>query len=83
MRENWAFLASTVTNGFLGLAASMSGKKRKPKLTSPEDFISKDFKKLMKQMFRDNEAQPSKQSKRKGWASYVEDAKQKGLKGPW
>ena len=81
MRENWAFLASVVTNGFLGLAASMSGKRRKPKLTSPDDFINKDFKRLMEQIF--NEARPSKQSKRGGWISHIEDAKAKGLKGPW
>lgn len=76
-------MASTVTNGFLGLATAMSGKRRKPKLTEPEDFINKDFKKLMKQVFRDNEARPSKQSKQGGWASHIADAKAKGLKGPW
>lgn len=80
MRENWAFLASVVTNGFLGLATGMSGKRRKPKLTSPDDFISKDFKRLMEQMFRDNGARPAKKT---DWASLVEDAKEKGLRGPW
>lgn len=79
MRENWAFLASVVTNGFLGLAASMSGKRRKPKLTSPDDFISKDFKALMKRVFGE-EAQPGKQT---DWDSLIEDAKAKGLRGPW
>ena len=78
MRENWAFLASVATNGFLGLAASMSGKRRKPKLTSPDDFISKDFKRLMEQIF--NEARPGKQT---DWASLIQDAKEKGLRGPW
>jgi hypothetical protein len=80
MRENWAFLASVATNGFLGLAASMSGKRRKPKLTSPDDFISKDFKRLMEQMFRDNWARPGKQT---DWAPLIQDAKEKGLRGPW
>ncbi len=78
MRENWAFLASVVTNGFLGLATGMSGKRRKPKLTNPDDFISKDFKKLVERVF--NEAQSGKQT---DWASYIEDAKAKGLRGPW
>ena len=78
MRENWAFLASVVTNGFLGLAASMSGKRRKPKLTSPDDFISKDFKRLMERVF--GEAQPRRKT---DWASLIEDAKAKGLRGPW
>lgn len=79
MRENWAFLASVVTNGFLSLAAGMSGKRRKPKLTSPDDFISKDFKKLMSRLFG-SEAQSGKQT---DWASLIEDAKAKGLRGPW
>lgn len=78
MRENWAFLASVVTNGFLGLATGMSGKRRKPKLTNPDDFISKDFKKLVERVF--NEAQPGKQT---DWASLIDDAREKGLRGPW
>ncbi|HHW27520.1 MAG TPA: hypothetical protein GXX23_09370 [Firmicutes bacterium] len=65
MREHWAFL-----DGILGLAAGLSGKKRKPKLTSPDDFLSKDFEKSVERILK--EAQPAKQT---DWASLVEDVK--------
>lgn len=49
--------------------------KRKPKTLEPDDFIGKDLKQLMKA-----EARPAKTA---DWASYIEDAKAKGIKGPW
>lgn len=80
MRENWAFLASVVTNGFLGLAASMSTRRRKPKMVKPEDFLDKNFVRLMEEMLGKREARPQKKT---DWASLIEDAKEKGLRGPW
>lgn len=78
MRDRWAFLASIITNGFSGLAASMSTRRRKPKMVKPEDFIDKGFQRLFDEMF--NEARPGKQT---DWASLIQDAKEKGLRGPW
>lgn len=78
MRNHWAFLASVITNGALGVAASFSGRGRKPKMTSPDDFIDRDFKRLAEEIF--GRSQPSRKM---DWASLIEDAKEKGLKGPW
>lgn len=80
MRDHWAFLAAVITNAALGLAASMSGKRRKPKMVTPEDFISKDFKRLMEELLGKNEARPRRKTDR---ASLIEAAKEKRLKGPW
>ena len=75
LRGHWAFLAAVITNGLSSIAAMFA--KRKPKRVTPDDFISKDFKRLVEQT---TEARPAKET---GWASHIQDAKEKGLKGPW
>jgi hypothetical protein len=47
-------------------------------MTSPDDFIDKDFKRLAEEAF--GESRPGKKT---DWDSLVKDAKEKGLKGPW
>ncbi len=74
MKEHWAFLAAVFINGLSGIVGMFS--KRKPKQVKPDDFISKDFEKLIEGIIK--EAQPEKD-----WASHIQDAKQKCLIGPW
>lgn len=80
MREHWAFLAAVTINGFSGLVASLSSKRRKPKTIKPDDFIDKDFLKLFMELFPEEE---KKKKKGKPLELLVEDAKAKGLSGPW
>ena len=75
-KNKWAFLAAVITNGFSALIRALSGKKGKPKLVEPDDFIGKDFKKIIQQ------ALGEEKNKRK-FEKHIQDAKQKGLKGPW
>lgn len=89
MREHWAFLAAVTANSALGaaasIAASMSGKRgRKPKEIKPEDFLDKKFVKMMKAMLDEYGDENEKaQPRDRGWAPQIQDAKAKGLKGPW
>ena len=75
-RNKWAFLAAVIMNGVSILAKVFSGKKKKIKEISPDDFISKDFKKIIQQVL-------GKQEEDNDYDKHIEDAKQKGLKGPW
>lgn len=75
-RNKWAFLASVITNGFAAIAGMFS--RRKPKMTEPDDFISKDFKRLAEDVFGE-----SRSGKKVDWDSLISEAKAKGLKGPW
>ena len=70
-RNHWAFLAAVITNGFSRIAGMFS--KRKPKMVSPDDFMSKEAKKAFQQLLG--------QDKQKDWSKHIEDAKAKGLKG--
>ena len=74
-KNKWAFLAAVIMNGVTVLARVFSGKKKKIKEISPDDFISKDLKKIIQQVL-------SKQEKDNNYDKYIEDAKQKGLKVP-
>ena len=74
-RNHWAFLAAVITNGFSRIAGMFS--KRKPKMVSPDDFMGKEAKKMLQRLLGQNEP------KRKDWKRHVEDAKAKGLAGPW
>ncbi|WDU82272.1 hypothetical protein [Caloramator sp. Dgby_cultured_2] len=49
--------------------------RRKPKEVKADDFIDKKFAAKIEKYFK--EAQPDE------WASYIAEAKAKGLKGPW
>ena len=74
-KNKWAFLAAVIMNGVAVLARVFSGKKKKIKEISPDDFISKDFKKIVQQVL-------GKQEKDNDYDKHIEDAKQKGLKVP-
>ena len=78
-RNHWAFLAAVITNGFSRIAGMFS--KRKPKMVSPDDFMSKDVKKMLQQLLVQNKPEPG--ARQKDWGRHVEDAKAKGLSGPW
>lgn len=84
LRDHWAFLASVIVNSAQALATSMSGRKRKPKPVTPEDFIGKDLKEAMKQLMQSLPGEKETQSRRGAdRAALIGDAKAKGLKGPW
>jgi len=68
--NGWAFLAAVIVNGFIALG----GKKD---MVNPEDFISKEFKKQVEAILK------AQSQEKNDWASLIEDAKTKGLKGPW
>ena len=74
-RDHWGFLAAVITNGFNGIASMFS--KRKPKAVGPDDFIDKKAKKRFQRLLGQEPEQKS------DWGKHVEDAKAKGLKGPW
>jgi len=74
-KNKWAFLAAVIMNGVSILARVFSGKKKKIKEISPDDFISKDFKKIIQQVL-------GKQEEDNGYKKHIDDAKQKGLKVP-
>ena len=76
-KSKWAFLAAVITNCTAALARAFSGKKRKSKLVEADEFISKDFKKLINQVLYEEKEGKGKYDK------HIQDAKQKGLKGPW
>lgn len=75
-KNKWAFLAAVITNCTAVLSRVFSGKKKKPKLVKPDDFINKDFEGLMQQILGTKE-----QKKDKKYEKHIEDAKAKGLKG--
>jgi len=77
-RNRWAFLAAVISNGFSGIARMFSKRRGKQKAITPDDFISTEFKKL---------AGPDTKGKRpgqeSGYEKNIQDAKNKGLHGPW
>ena len=72
-RNRWNFLAAVMMNGFSVIAGMFS--KRKAKTVEPDDFMSKDAKKIFRQLLQQDEP------KQADWNRQVEDAKAKGLKG--
>jgi hypothetical protein len=80
-RNRWNFIAAVITNGVSVLTSAIAGavgKRRKPKLVEPEDFMSKDAKKLFERLLEQNAP-----AKTRTWDKHIEDAKAKGLAGPW
>jgi len=75
-RNHWAFLAAVITNGFGAITSMFS--KRKHKAVSPDDFMGKEAKKMLQQLL----GQGPEQSQA-DWNRHIEDAKAKGLRGPW
>ncbi len=75
MRNKWAFLAAVITNA-AGVLAGMWGKK-KPKQVEPDAFIGKEMKKAVERLTKKAQQGEGR------WAKLIEEAKVKGLKGPW
>ena len=77
MRNKWAFLASVIVNGVSVLANVFAGSKRKPKQVQPDDFISNEVKREI------GKITGKAQQENNRWALLIEEAKTKGLTGPW
>lgn len=80
-RNRWNFLAAIIMNGTAIITSAIAGavgKRRKPKLVEPGDFMSKDAKKLFERLL--DQGAPAKT---RTWDKHIEDAKAKGLAGPW
>lgn len=57
--------------------------KRGPKMTKPEDFLSKDFQRIVDVVFGEARDSVERGAVLTDRASQIQDAKDKGLKGPW
>jgi len=77
MRNKWAFLAAVITNAASVLANVFGGSKRKPKQVKPDDFIGKEAKKAVDRLTKKAQQEDDR------WAGLIQEAKVKGLKGPW
>ena len=73
-KNKWAFLAAVISNGFSGIARMFSKRRGKQKAITPDDFISKDFKRIIGSGISE---------KKTDFEKNIQDAKQKGLNGPW
>jgi hypothetical protein len=73
-KGKWAFLAAVITNGFAAIASMFS--RRRPKEVKPNDFIDKKYAAKIEGYFKEAQAEDK-------WASLIQEAKMKGLKGPW
>lgn len=72
-KSKWAFIAAVITNGFIAIANMFS--KKTLKMVEPDDFVDKIWREKMEGII--------KEAQKDEWASYIAEAKQKGLKGPW
>ena len=79
-KNKWAFLAAVIMNGVAVLARAFSGKKKKLKTIEPDDFINKDFKKIVQKILGEEK---SNKKNDKNFDKHIQDAKAKGLSGPW
>jgi len=75
-RNKWAFLAAVIANCTDVLARTFSGKRGRRKTVEPDDFISKDFRQVLKQLLRGTKDENA-------YDKHVADAQAKGLAGPW
>jgi hypothetical protein len=73
-RNKWAFLAAVITNGFSRITGMLS--KRKPKMVNPDDFMGKEAKKMLQRLL-------GQEPEQKDWSRHIEEARAKGLAGPW
>jgi hypothetical protein len=80
-RNRWNFLAAVMMNGFSALATVFGGKRRRPKLVGPDDFIDKKAKELFQQLLGQDE--PGQKQNQETWSKHIKDARAKGLRGPW
>ena len=73
-RNHWAFLAAVISNGFSGIARMFSKRRGEQKTITPDDFISNEFKRIIESGISE---------KKTDFEKNIQDAKQKGLHGPW
>ena len=78
-RNHWAFLAAVITNGFGAITSMFS--KRKHKAVSPDDFMGKEAKKMLQRLLEQDRPEP--ELEQKNWGRHIEEARDKGLAGPW
>ena len=78
-RNKWAFLAAVITNGFGAITSMFS--KRKHKAVSPDDFMGKEAKKMLQRLLEQDRPEP--ELEQKNWGRHIEEARAKGLAGPW
>jgi hypothetical protein len=78
-RNHWAFLAAVITNGFGAITSMFS--KRKHKDVSPDDFMGKEAKKMLQRLLEQDRPEP--ELEQKNWGRHIEEARAKGLAGPW
>ena len=84
-RNGWAFLAAVITNGFGAVVSAISTftkRKYKHKPVGPDDFMNKDAKEMLQQLLGQDEPEPG-ESEPEAWSKHIEDARVKGLAGPW
>lgn len=77
-RNHWAFLAAVITNNFSRIIGMLT--KRKQKALDSDDFMSKDAKKMLQRLLKQDGRDETKQ---KDWSRHIEEARAKGLRGPW
>lgn len=75
MRNRWAFLAAVFTNGIGALASMFS--RNKPKQVEPDAFIGKGLKETVERLTGKAQQEEDR------WAEFIQEAKAKGLNGPW
>ena len=73
-RNHWAFLAAVITNNISRIIGMFS--KNKPKRVEPDDFMDKDAKKMLQRLL-------GQEPEQKDWSRHIEEARAKGLAGPW
>jgi hypothetical protein len=73
--NRWAFLAAVIANNISRIVGMFS--KRRPKTFSPDDFMGKEAKKMLQRLLEQDRPE------QKDWIRHIEDAKAKGLAGPW
>lgn len=80
-KNKWNLLAATIINGASAVSsqiAALGGRRRKPKWVEPNDLMSKDAKKLLQQLSGE-----TAEAETEDWSKHIQDAKAKGLAGPW
>ena len=72
--NKWAFLAAVITNNISRIIDMFS--KKKSKRVEPDDFMDKDAKKMLQRLL-------GQEPEQKDWSRHIEEARAKGLAGPW
>lgn len=71
-RNRWGFIAAVFMNGITALASALAGRRQRPKLVKPDDFVAPELKREAHKIIYENE----------DWGDYINEAKKKGLQVP-